>query len=97
MNAGMIGGIIGAICGIGGGLIGTYYSVKNTNGPLERAFMIKACAIIWIGISIFIVLMYLLPIPYRFWLWVPYSILLPLGILKFNISSAEIRETEKNL
>ena len=97
MNAGIIGGIIGAIFGIGGGLVGTYYSIKNTHGPLERTFMIKVTVIAWISISIFLALMFLLPTPYRFWLWVPYGIILPISILKFNKRATEIREIEKNL
>ncbi|MCW9014057.1 MAG: hypothetical protein OQL06_09760 [Gammaproteobacteria bacterium] len=94
MNAGMIGGILGAIIGIAGGLIGTYFSIRNTKGPLERAFMIKASVIAWISITVFLVLMLVIPNPYRLWLWVPYGILLPLGIIKLNKKVAEIREIE---
>ena len=39
---GLIGGIVGGIIGVAGGLLGTYFSIKNTNGPRERAFVIKA-------------------------------------------------------
>ncbi len=94
MNAGIIGGIVGSVFGIAGGVIGTYYSIKNTKGPLERAFMIKASVIAWIAITVFLILMFLLPNPYRLWLWIPYGILLPLGIIKLNKRVAEIRETE---
>ncbi len=94
MNAGIVGGILGAIFGIAGGVIGTYYSIKNTKGPLERSFMIKASVIAWIAIIVFIVLMLMVPNPYRLWLWVPYGILLPLGIIKLNKRVAEIREIE---
>ena len=94
MNAGMVGGLIGSIIGLAGGAIGTYFSIKNTKGPLERAFMIKASVIAWIAISVFLILMFLLPNPYRHWLWVPYGILLPLGIIKLNKKVAEIREFE---
>lgn len=44
MNPGLIVGIIGGIFGISGGVIGTYFSIKNTNGPKERSFIIKASA-----------------------------------------------------
>ncbi len=94
MNAGTIGGILGTIFGIAGGVIGTYCSIKNTKGPLERAFMIKASVIAWIAITIFLVLMFVVPNPYRLWLWVPYGILLSLGIIKLNKRVAEIREIE---
>ncbi len=94
MNAGIVGGVLGAIFGIAGGVIGTYYSIKNTKGPLERAFMIKASVIAWITITVFLVLMFVIPNPYRLWLWGPYGILLPLGIVKLNKRVAEIREVE---
>ncbi len=94
MNAGIMGGIIGSALGIAGGVIGTYFSIKNTNGPLERAFMIKASVIAWIAITVFLALMFLLPYPYRLWLWIPYGILLPLGIIKLNKRLAELRENE---
>ncbi|MEM7016673.1 MAG: hypothetical protein AAF512_04945 [Pseudomonadota bacterium] len=94
MDAGIIGGILGAIFGIAGGVIGTYFSIKNTKGPLERIFMIKATVIAWTAIIIFLVLMYVIPNPYRLWLWVPYGILLPLGIIKINKRVAQIREIE---
>ena len=40
MNAGVIGGILGAVIGIGGGIIGTWCSIRNTRGPRERTFII---------------------------------------------------------
>lgn len=94
MNAGIVGGIIGSILGICGGLTGTYFSIKNAKGPIERAFMIKASMIVWIAIIIFIALMFLLPNPIRFWLWAPYGVIFPLGIIWINKRVAEIREIE---
>ena len=94
MDVGLIGGLIGGAIGLAGGVFGTYCSITNTNGPLERAYMIKASGVIWVGVTLFLVLMFLLPNPYRFWLWVPYGILLPLGIMKLNKRIAEIREAE---
>jgi uncharacterized membrane protein len=42
LQIGSIGGILGIALGIAGGAFGTYCSIKNTNGPLERKFTIKA-------------------------------------------------------
>lgn len=42
MNTGLIGAITGVTIGCIGGIIGTYCSIKNTNGPKEKAFMVKA-------------------------------------------------------
>ena len=94
MDAGLIGGILGWVLGLGGGIVGTYFSIKNTKGPQEKAFMIKASIVAWAAISVFLLLMFLLPTPYRFWLWLPYGILLPLGIRTINKRIAEIRQKE---
>jgi len=94
MSAGLIGGIIGGILGILGGVIGTYCSITNTESPAEKAFMIKASIVAWVAVTLFLILMFVLPTPYRFWLWVPYGILLPLGIMKINKRISEIREIE---
>lgn len=94
MDIGLIGGIIGGVIGIGGGVIGTYFSITNTNGPLERTFMVKASVIGWVAITIFIVLMLILPQPYNYLMWIPYGILLPLGIVRCNKRLAELRQCE---
>jgi hypothetical protein len=94
MHAGWIGGIIGGIVGCIGGLIGTYYSIKNTNGPRERAFMVKASIVGWLAILLFLGLLLALPSPYRYFVWIPYSILLPLGIHFGNRRQQRIRREE---
>ncbi len=92
---GWIGGISGGILGCIGGLIGTYFSIKNTNGPLEKAFMIKCAVIGWILMGGFLALMFIIPNPYRYLLWIPYGIALPLGIRYGNRKQNMIREIEK--
>lgn len=94
MHPGTIGGIIGGFGGLAGGIIGTYFSIKNTNGPRERAFMIKASVIGWIAILVFLVLMLALPNPYRYFLWIPYGILLPWAIVTGNRKQQRIRVEE---
>ena len=94
MNAGLIGGITGSIIGIAGGLIGTYFSIKNTNGPKERAFMIKAATSFWILGIIFVALLLLLPSPYKWFMWIPYSILFPLSIHFMNRRLQQIKQAE---
>ena len=79
MDVGIIGGIIGGVIGFGGGVIGTYFSITNTKGPLERSFMIKASAIAWVAIIVFIVLLLILPKPYNFLMWIPYGISSTIG------------------
>ena len=96
MNIGIIGATIGSIIGLIGGIIGTYFSIKNTNSPKEKTFMIKISIIGWIGIIAFLALMFLLPSPYRFFLWIPYGIILPIVIIKGNKILAKIRQEESN-
>ena len=94
MHPGTIGGIIGGLGGLAGGIIGTYCSIKNTNSPRERAFMIKVSVIGWIAILVFVGLMFALPNPYRYYLWIPYGILLPLAIITGNRKQQRIRQEE---
>jgi uncharacterized membrane protein YfcA len=91
---GVIGGIIGSVIGIAGGCVGTYFSIKNTKGPRERAFMIKAAVVCWIGIALFLTLLIGLPSPYRWFMWIPYGILLPLGIRYANRTQRQLRIEE---
>ena len=95
MDAGLIGGLLGAVGGIAGGAIGTYFSVKNTRGPLERAFMVKAAVVAWLAVIVFVILLLVLPRPYSFLLWIPYGLLLPLGIIKINKQQSELRDSER--
>lgn len=94
MHPGLVGGIIGAFFGLCGGIIGTYFSIKNTNGPRERAFMVKGALTVWISIFIFLGLLIILPHPYRWFLFLPWGVLLPFGILYMNRKQREIRNRE---
>ena len=92
---GWMGGILVGVLGCLGGLIGTYFSIKNTNGPREKAFVIRCVIVGWVAISIFLALLFMTPAPYRHLLWIPYGIALPLGIQYGNRKQNMIRESEK--
>ena len=94
MHPGWIGAILGSLLGLLGGVIGTYFSIKNTNGPRERAFMIKVGIGVWVGILLFAGLLFALPSPYRFLLWIPYGVLLPLVIIYVNRTQQRIRQEQ---
>jgi len=94
MNTGWILGIGGAVIGLMGGIIGTYFSIKNTRGPRERAFMLKSSVVCWLGITVFLGLLFTLPSPHRHFLWMPYVVLLPLGIIHSNRTQQRIRKEE---
>lgn len=94
MDAGLIGAIAGTAVGFAGGIVGTYYSIRNTNGPRERAFMAKAGVVCWATVLLFLGLLLVLPHPFGQFLWIPYGILLPLGIVYANRAQQSIRNEE---
>ena len=91
---GWIGGLVGAVVGLAGGVIGTYCSIRNTHGPRERQFMVRAAIVTWIAGLTFLVLLFVLPSLWRWLLWIPYGILLPTGILLGNRRHQQIRREE---
>lgn len=92
MIAGWIGDIIGSVFGVLGGVVGTYCSVANTRSAAERTFAIRCAVICWIAASAFLALLFLLPKPYAWFLWIPYCIFLPLAIRWTKAKQAQIRE-----
>ena len=94
MDIGLIGGIIGGALGVAGGAVGTYFSIKNTAGPLERAFMIRLSVVAWVAVTAFLAGLLLLPKPFNWLMWVPYVIALPLSIRWSNRRQQQIRAEE---
>jgi hypothetical protein len=66
---GVVAGIAGGVIGVVGGIIGTYFSIKHTNGPKERACMIRAAAVCWLGVSPFLTGLFLVPRSWQLLLW----------------------------
>jgi len=97
MDIGLVGGIVGGGLGVLGGAIGTYFSIKNTSGPRERAFMIQVAIVAWVLITAFVIGLLALPQPFNFLLWAPYVIALPLAILWCNRRQRTIRAEEAAL
>ncbi len=94
MNAGWIGGIVGAVVGSAGGILGTYCGIRNTNGPRERAFMVKASIVCWVYVLGYLLLLMTVPRPYGWFLSIPYGLLLCLGIVYGNRVQQRIRQEE---
>lgn len=93
-SLGWIGGLIGAAMGLLGGVIGTCFSVKNTKGPRERAFVIRASLLCWLAGGAFVIAMAYAK-PLYFSVLIPmYVIGLGLGVRWWNRRQAEIREEE---
>lgn len=80
--------------GLVGGAIGTYVSIRNTNGPRERAFMIRVAGIVWIAVTAFVVALLIVPFPYKWLLWVPYVPALVTAIVWGNRRQRQIRLEE---
>jgi hypothetical protein len=91
---GLIGGLGGAVIGVFGGAVGTYFGIKNTTGPRERAFMIRAAVLAWVAVAAFLVALWWTPMAYRVLLWVPYLLLLPIAIRAGNRRQDQIRREE---
>jgi hypothetical protein len=94
MDSGLLGGVIGGSLGLLGGIVGTYFSIKNTSGPDERAFMVRMSIATWVLVTAFVCGLMLLPAPYGFLLWIPYGIALALAIRWSNRRQAQIRTRE---
>jgi len=94
MHPGLIGGMAGVVLGMAGGVIGTWCALKNVNGPKERAFMRRAVTIGWIAIILFLSLLLLLPNPYRWFVWIPWSLFFSVGLRPLIRKHDEIRREE---
>lgn len=90
------GPILGSLIGILGGAFGTYCSIKNTKGPRERAFMVRASVVCWVGVTIFALGMWLVPVPYEYGLIGIYVVALLLAVRHWNRRQAVIRAEESN-
>ena len=96
MQEAIIGALSGSVLGLLGGVYGTYTSIHDAKGPKERAFLIKMAQLIWINIILFIALLTIVPVPYKFMLWIPYSIVLPVLVIKAHKNQKDIRSSEQN-
>ncbi|HBL42519.1 hypothetical protein [Gimesia sp.] len=94
---GLIGGVGGTVIGVLGGVVGTWCSIKNTNGPAEKAFMIRIATVMWIMIPLFLLLLFLLPQPWNQLIWIPYAVCLTWAIHFCNRKQQAIREAEASL
>jgi uncharacterized membrane protein len=93
---GLIGGISGACIGIAGSAIGIYFSLKNTNGPKEKSFMLRFGVIISVCFVSLIILLFIVPEGYKIFVWGPYLLLLFIAIRYGNKRLQEIRAEEEN-
>jgi hypothetical protein len=86
--------ILGPVIGVAGGLLGTYFSIRNAKGPRERALMIRAALLCWLLVMTFAAGVFLIPTWHKHLLWAPYVVVLFLLIRWCNRSQARIRQEE---
>ena len=94
MNPGIIAAIVGGAVGVLGGVIGTYFSIRNTNGPRERAFVIQASVVCVVFVLAFVGCMCLLPGVYKIYIVPVYIVVLVAGIQFCNKKQQRIRREE---
>ena len=94
MHPGLIGGIAGTLIGLAGGVIGTCCSIRHTSSPRERRFVQLAAAAMWSAGLAFVAALLLLPGPWRWLAWIPWSVGLPLAIVGWNRAQQRIRDEE---
>lgn len=94
MDTANLGGIVGSVLGILGGVVGTYFSIKNTNGPRERRFVIRGAVVVWIALGLTAVVVFLVPY-LRPWALVPLCTLVAIGVPLWNRRQETIRREEE--
>jgi len=85
-----LGGGLGAILGLIGGIVGTYFSIKNSKKPKQRTFAIKMSVIGWAAILTVSLVAYILPDSYKMLAFIPIWIGLPFYILYWNRKQKEL-------
>lgn len=76
------------------GFAATYTSIRNTKGPRERAFVIRSVLWAWLVLTLLFTLMYFLPVPYNYYMLVPYFIQAPIMTYQMTSKQLLIREME---
>jgi hypothetical protein len=78
------GAILGSVLGLLGGIIGTWLPIRNAKPGPEREVLIKWSIGFWVGILAILALMFLLPHPWRWLVWIPYPFALTWAVSSCN-------------
>ncbi|HAW28123.1 MAG TPA: hypothetical protein DCY03_08400 [Planctomycetaceae bacterium] len=91
---GLIGAVGGTLLGLLGGVYGTWNSIQQTKGPRERAYVKKMALMFFIVVPLFVVLVFVLPDPWNYYIWLPYGLWLTTTIRRSALKQQAIREAE---
>ena len=86
--------IVWTLVGLIGAVGVTYWAIKNTYGPREKAFIVRAFASWWVANVLFVGAVWLVPKPYNWWLFPAYMLPLFLASGYVNKRQAAIRAEE---
>jgi hypothetical protein len=86
-----LGGGLGAAIGLAGGIYGVRASLRNAKSDAERRLVWRFTAAILALIGLLMAGLFLLPPPYNWLSWIPYSIVLVVSIRYANQLLAELR------
>ncbi len=78
-----------------GGIIATYYNVRNVAGPKERTFVIQVCTVSWLIVLSLLLFAYFLPSPHRFVVAGLYLVVCPLMVFRWTNKHQLIRMIEE--
>lgn len=81
---GMVLGILGSLLGIAGGVAGCYIPYRLATTRWQKAFVLKASAFFWVLVLVFLAGIFLLPSPWKHFIWLPYIVILLLSINWIN-------------
>lgn len=80
---------------ISGGIVATYYNVRNVSGPKERSFVIQVCTVSWLIVLSLLLFAYFLPSPHRFIVSGLYLVICPLMVFRWTNKHQLIRMIEE--
>jgi len=76
-------------------LVATFLNVRNTRGPKERRFVVRACVATWALFVSFLLLLYFVGPPWRYVIVVVYVVAFPVFIYRWSTMHQLIRHIDE--
>jgi hypothetical protein len=90
-NIGWIGGVGGSVVGIAGGIFGTWCSIYNAKTPDEKSLIVGYSIACWALVTLFLVALFLTPMPYNWLWWIPFALAFTYGINRLKHDQKHMR------